>query len=83
MKVGIKIDEIIEDLLTKELEWLNEEFEVLFKFKKDKYTETDRKIANNILDYFLENTYVGDNLILLNLLNEKVENIENKYNNLF
>jgi hypothetical protein len=83
MKVSSKLDEILEDNLIKELEWLKTEFEFLFKSKKKKYTEKDQKIANAILDYFLENTYVGDNIILLHLLSERVENIENSYMNLF
>jgi len=82
MKVNIKIDDILEVLLIKELEWLKEEFEILFKSRNGKYTERDQKIANHILDYFLENTYVGDNLILHNLLYQRVENIENRYINL-
>ncbi|MHA2282404.1 MAG: hypothetical protein ACXAC5_16295 [Promethearchaeota archaeon] len=83
MKVNSKLDEILEDNLIRELEWLKTELELLFKSKKNKYTEKDQKIANAILDYFLENTYVGDNIILLNLLSERVENIENSYMNLF
>ncbi|MFX1324245.1 MAG: hypothetical protein ACFE8N_04765, partial [Promethearchaeota archaeon] len=78
-----KVDEILEELLMKDLEWLKMEFEILFKPKKNKYTEKDRKLANEIIDYFIENTYVGDNLILLNLLNENIENLENQYANLF
>ena len=81
MKVSGKLDEILEELLIKELDWLKDEFEFLFKSKKKIYTEKDRKIANDILDYFLENTYIGDNIILLNLMNERVENIEKTYAN--
>ncbi|MFX0030961.1 MAG: hypothetical protein ACFE8B_17235 [Candidatus Hermodarchaeota archaeon] len=79
MKVSSKLDEILEEILITELEWLKDEFEFLFKSKKNNFTEKDRKIANDILDYFLENTYTGDNIILLNLMNEKLENIERVY----
>ena len=83
MKVNIKYHEILEEFLEKELDWLKEEFEILFKSKMKNYTQNDKKIANDILDYILENTYVYDNIILINLLNEAMENIEKKYVNLF
>ncbi|MFX1303663.1 MAG: hypothetical protein ACFFBV_03800 [Promethearchaeota archaeon] len=83
MKVNIKYHEIVEEFLEKELNWLKEEFEILFKSKMENFTKKDQKIANDILDYILENNYVYDNIILMNLLNEALENIEKKYANLF
>jgi len=83
MKVSIKYHEIIEEFLEKELDWIKEEFEILFKSKMQNYSKEDRKLANDILDYVLENTYVYDNIILINLLNEALDSIENKYINLF
>lgn len=83
MKVNINYHEIIEEFLEKELEWLKEEFEILFKSKMEKYTKMDKKVANDILDYILEKTHVHDNIILLNLFKEVIENIEKKYTNLF
>ncbi len=83
MKVSIKYHEILSEFLEKELDWLKEEFEILFKSKMENYTKNDKKLANNILDYILENTYVYDNIILINLLNEALESIEKKYINLF
>ncbi len=83
MKVSIKYHEVMEELLRKELEWLREEFEILFKSKTEGYSEKDKKIANDILDYILENNYLYDNIRLLNLLNEVIKNIENKFPDLF
>jgi len=83
MKVSIKYHEILSEFLEKELDWLKEEFEIFFKSKMENYTKNDKKLANNILDYILENTYVYDNIILINLLNEALESIEKKYINLF
>ena len=83
MKVSIRYHEILEEFLEKELDWLKEEFEVLFQSKIKHFTEKDKNLANNILDYVLENTYVYDNIVLINLLNEALENIENQYVNLF
>ena len=76
MKVTIDYHEVKEEFLRKEMVWLKEEFEVLFGSKMDK------KIANNILDYFMENPYLYDNIILLRILNEAIENIEKSYPNL-
>ncbi|MFX1568521.1 MAG: hypothetical protein ACFFCV_09145 [Promethearchaeota archaeon] len=83
MKVSVRYHEILEEFLEKELDWLKEEFEVLFQSKIKNYTEEDKKLANDILDYILENTYVYDNIVLINLLNDALENIEKQYVNLF
>lgn len=83
MKVSGKYQELLEEILKNELEWLKEEFKILFESKMEKYTENDRKIANDILDYILENTYVADNIFSLSLLNDAIDNIEKKYINLF
>ncbi|MFW9824611.1 MAG: hypothetical protein ACFFE4_16835 [Candidatus Thorarchaeota archaeon] len=72
----------IEEDLIIELEWLTEEFEILFKSKIGNLTELDKKIANDILDYFLEIADFGGNVELLNYLDEVVDNIENKYSDL-
>ncbi len=63
MKVSIKYREVMEELFGKELEWLREEFEILFKSKTEGYTENDKKIANDILGYILENNYAYFNII--------------------
>ncbi|MFW9900490.1 MAG: hypothetical protein ACFFDY_04285 [Candidatus Thorarchaeota archaeon] len=83
MKVSIRYHEILEEFLEKELDWLKEEFEVLFQSKIKNYTKKDKKMANDILDYILENTYVYDNIVLINLLNDALESIEKQYANLF
>ncbi|MFX0029658.1 MAG: hypothetical protein ACFE8B_10640 [Candidatus Hermodarchaeota archaeon] len=83
MKVSVKYHEILEEGLIEELEWLKEEFILLFKSKVEKYTERDRIIANDIMDYVMENMYVYDNMIFLTLFTETIESIEKMYPNLF
>ena len=83
MKVSVNYHEIIEENLTEELEWLKEEFIILFKSKGQKYTERDKMTANSILDYVMDNVYVYDSMILLTLFTEAIENIERMYSNLF
>lgn len=83
MRISVNYHEILEESLTEELEWLKEEFIIMFKSKLQKYTEKDRLTANNILDYAMENMYVSDNIILLTLFTETLENIERMYPTLF
>ena len=83
MKVSVKYHEILEEGLIEELEWLKEEFILLFKSKGEKFTERDKMIANDIMDYVMENMYVYDNMIFLTIFTETIENIEKMYPNLF
>ncbi|KKL53996.1 hypothetical protein LCGC14_2269830 [marine sediment metagenome] len=83
MKENLKYHEILEEDLVLELEWLKEEFEILFKSKIGKNAKTNKKLANDILDYILENTDVYGNIELLNLLDKAIEFTEKMYPNLF
>ena len=83
MTVSLKYHEILEENLLLELEWLKEEFEILFDSKMEKHTKMDKRTANDILDYMLENTNVDGNIMLLNLLDEALEIIEKRYSTLF
>ena len=76
-------EEFIEESFVVDLVWVKEEFEILFKSKIEKYTKNDHKIANNVIDYVLENTYVHDNIRLHNLLDEFITTIEQLYPHLF
>jgi hypothetical protein len=78
-----EINEILEENLAIDMEWFKEEFEILFDSKMENHTEIDKTIANDVLDYFLENTDIEDNFELLNFLNEVLENIEKKYSIFF
>jgi len=83
MEVSINYPQVLEESLRKELEWLIEEFKILFKSKIEIDPKNDKKLANEILDYILENTLVNDNIILYNLFTENMENIEKMYPDLF
>ena len=82
MKVSLNYYEILEEDLVVEMEWFKEEFEILFKSKIEKFTQVDKKIANDLLNYILENTDVLYNFLLLNILDD-VNNIEKTYPTLF
>lgn len=83
MKVSVRYHEILEESLKEELIWLNEEFQILFQSEIKNYTIRDNEMANDILDYVLENTYVYDNMVLYSLLFDAIENIEKMYPDLF
>jgi len=83
MEVSLNYYQVLEESLIKELEWLIEEFKILFKSKNEIDPNKDKKLANEILDYILENTLVSDNIILYNLFTEAMENIEKMYPDLF
>ncbi|MFX0034332.1 MAG: hypothetical protein ACFE9I_01670 [Candidatus Hermodarchaeota archaeon] len=83
MNVSNDYQELLEKSLKDELEWLIEEFSILFKSKMEMYDQNDMKLANRIIDYILENTYVYDNIILHNLFMAAIENIEKLYPSLF
>ncbi len=83
MEVSINYPQVLEESLRKELVWLIEEFKILFKSRIEIDPKNDKKLANEILDYILENTLVSDNIILYNLFSETMENIEKMYPDLF
>ncbi len=83
MEVSVNYYQVLEESLRKELVWLIEEFKILFKSKNEIDPNKDKKLANEILDYILENTLVSDNIILYNLFTEAMENIEKMYPDLF
>ena len=74
-----KKNEILEENLVIDWEWLKEEFEILFDSRMGNHTEMEKKIANDVLDYFLDITDIGGNLVLFKFLDDIVENIEKKY----
>ncbi|MHA1986367.1 MAG: hypothetical protein ACW98D_07005 [Promethearchaeota archaeon] len=83
MEVHLRYYEILEEDLMMELEWLKEEFEVLFDPKIENLSEMDKKVATDILIYTLENTDVHDYFILLDVLEEATNIIEKSYPTLF
>ncbi|MFX1324003.1 MAG: hypothetical protein ACFE8N_03535 [Promethearchaeota archaeon] len=81
MKVNVDYNEILEEDLKAELEWLEEEFEILFKLKEN--DEKDKKLANDILDYIFKIYFIYDNITWLHLLNKVSDNLEKTYPALF
>lgn len=83
MEIHLRYYEILEEDLVMELEWLKEEFEVLYDSKIEKLSKMDKKIATDLLNYILENIDVHDNFLLLDVLEEATNIIEKSYPTLF
>ena len=83
MEIHLRYYEILEEDLVMELEWLKEEFEVLYDSKIEKLSKMDKKIATDLLNYILENIDVHDNFLLLDVLEEATNIIEKSYPTFF
>ena len=72
-------EDIIETNVINELEWLREEFDYLFLFKKDRLSQKDIEIANQIITCVIDK-YSGtlDDKIV-DLLSKIIEEIEERY----
>lgn len=76
-------ERILQDNLKSELEWLEEEFEYLFKGKKEKYSQEDISLGNQILDNIIDDIKTNDNEDLLNLLAITLSKIEHDFPEFF
>ncbi|MFX0080994.1 MAG: hypothetical protein ACFE94_04500 [Candidatus Hodarchaeota archaeon] len=85
MNLSGDYEKILEDNLKDELEWLEQEFEFLFRQKKLKrcYTKDDISIGNQILDNVIDNIKTNKSEELLNLLAITLNKIEQNYPEFF
>ena len=83
MNVSGDYDKILEDTLKEELEWLEQEFELLFRPKKEKYTKKDITMGNQILDNVIDCVKTNSNEGLLNLLAITLNKIEQAFPEFF
>ena len=79
MKVMGDFEDIIETNVIHELKWLREEFDFLFRFKKNRLSQEDIETANQIIDTVIDK-YSGtlDDKIV-DLLSKSIEAIEECY----
>ena len=78
MRVSGDYEKILEDNLKDELEWLEEEFSILFKDNKD-YSKNDIALANFILDKITDNVRSNESEEVLNMLAITLNRIEQTY----
>ncbi len=76
-------EKILEDNLRSELDWLEEEFNFLFKSKKEKYTQHEINMGSMILDKVIDNIKTNHSEELLNLLAVTLNKIEHTYPQFF
>jgi len=74
-------EKILEDNLKEELEWVQQEFDLLFKQKilRRNYSKDDITIGNQILDNVIDNIKTNKSEELLNLLAITLDKIEQTF----
>ena len=82
MRISGDYEKLIEDTLKEELEWLEDEFELLFKHKKD-FSAGEISLGAQILDNIIDNIDAKHNEELLNLLAITLNRIEQTYPDFF
>ncbi|MHA2036732.1 MAG: hypothetical protein ACW98X_09885 [Promethearchaeota archaeon] len=83
MNVSADYEKIIEDNLKAELEWLEQEFNYLFKPKRNKFTKKDLNMGSMIIDNVIDNIKTNNSQELLNLLAITLNKIEHTYPEFF
>ena len=72
-------DEIIEENLIKELEWLKEEFALFFEQKKSSFSKTDFSLAKKIIENFMDRINLIENKRILELVSDTLNDLDLKY----
>ena len=83
MNVSGDYEGLIESSLKEELTWLEEEFNFLFKFKKEEYTKEELSMGSMILDNVIDNIKTNNSEELLNLLAITLNKLEHSYPDFF
>ena len=83
MSVSGNYNRILENTIKEELIWLEQEFNYLFRNKKEGFTENDIKMGNQILNNVIDNIDISNNKDLLNILTLTLDKIEQTYPQFF
>ena len=83
MNVSGDYEKLLEDNLKDELNWLEEEFNFLFKSKRDKFSKHEITLGSKILDNVIDNIKHNKSEELLNLLAITLTKIEHTYPDFF
>ncbi|MBY8984340.1 MAG: hypothetical protein KGD65_04675 [Candidatus Lokiarchaeota archaeon] len=83
MNVNGDYEELLESSLKEELTWLEEEFNFLFKSKREKYTKDELTMGSMILDNVIDNIKTNNSEELLSLLAITLNKIEHTFPEFF
>lgn len=85
MNLSADYEKILEDNLKNELEWLEQEFQMLFKQKmlKHCYSKDDISLGNQILDNVIDSIKTNENEEVLSLLSITLNSLEKQYPEFF
>ncbi len=83
MKLPENYDQVLKKMMKEDLEWLKEEFQLLFEDNHDSYTKTEKHIAMKILEDVKSKSKIYNNEELVSLCSITIKNIEQAYTNLF
>jgi hypothetical protein len=77
--MGDHLENLLEDSIAEELRWLRQEFDFLFRFKKNKFSQKDIELANSIIDSIISRYSGNIDDKLVDLLSSTVESIVSSY----
>lgn len=85
MNLSADYEKLLEDNLKNDLEWLQEEMNMLFKQKmlKHCYSKDDISLGNQILDNVIDNIKANNNEQVLNLLAITLNSLEKQFPEFF
>jgi type IV secretory pathway VirB4 component len=83
MNISGNYEKLLEDNLKEELTWLEEEFNFMFKSKRDHYTKEDLNLGSKILDNVIDSIKNNNSEELLNLLAITLNSLEQSYPDFF
>lgn len=76
-------ENMLKDSLIQKLNWLEEEFSVLFSSKKHDFSQKDRDLANEIIKNITENINCTEDARIKELFIHTVKSIKSIYPELF
>jgi len=80
---NLDFQDLLDDYLFDELEWLTNEFNYLFKGKESNYSKADLDIANYIIKKISEINLISNNERAVELISWTIEKIKLEYTELF
>lgn len=81
--MNLDFQDLLDDYLFDELEWLTNEFNYLFKSRKASYTKADSDIANYLIAKIFDINTISNNEKAVELITWTIEKIKLEYNELF